>query len=309
MSATPDMRVNLGGISLPGPVLLASGTAGYGEELEQVLADGGIGGIIVKSITLEPRDGNPPPRIVETPSGMLNAIGLANIGVDAFINDKLPFLRSLKIPVIVNVAGFAIDDYVETARRVSDQQGIAGIELNISCPNVKKGGMEFGVEPGPAEEITRKVKAVVKQPLIVKLSPNVTDIAAMAQAVKNGGADAVAVINTYVGMVIDIEKRKPVLKNGVGGLSGPAIRPLAVRCVWQVRKKVDIPILGLGGIMDGNNAMEFILAGASAVAVGTGTFLDPNAGARVTAGIAEYLKRTGTGSLKELVGKAHQAGA
>jgi dihydroorotate dehydrogenase (NAD+) catalytic subunit len=234
---------------------------------------------------------------------------LANIGVEAFIKDKLPCLRTLKLPVIVNVAGFAIDDYVETARKVSDQQGIAGIELNISCPNVKKGGMEFGVEPGPAEEITSRVKAVVKQPLMVKLSPNVTDIAAMAQAVKNGGADSVAVINTYVGMVIDIERRKPVLKNGVGGLSGPAIRPLAVRCVWRVRKKVDIPILGLGGIMDGNDAMQFILAGASAVAVGTGTFLDPNAGARVTAGMADYLTKSGAGSLKELVGLAHQAAA
>jgi len=306
MSATPDLRVNLGGISLPGPVLLASGTAGYGEELEQVLAEGMIGGIIVKSITLEPRDGNPPPRIVETPSGMLNAIGLANVGVDVFIREKLPFLRGLKIPIIVNIAGFAIDDYVETARRVSSEAGIAGIELNISCPNVKKGGMEFGVEPGPAEEITRRVRAVVKQPLIVKLSPNVTDITVIAQAVKNGGADAVALINTFVGMVIDIEKRRPVLQNGVGGLSGPAIRPLAVRCVWQVSKKVDIPILGLGGIMDGNNAMEFILAGASAVAVGTGTFLDPNMGARVTAGMAEYLRKAGAGTIKEMVGIAHR---
>ena len=305
MSATPDLRTSLGGIALASPVLLASGTAGYGEELEPLLAGGGIGGIIVKSITLEPRDGNPPPRIVETPSGMLNAIGLANVGVDAFIRDKMPFLRKLNIPVIVNVAGFAINDYVETARRVSDQQGVAGIELNISCPNVKHGGMEFGVEPGPAEEITRRVRAVVKQPLIVKLSPNVTDITAIAQAVKNGGADAVAVINTFVGMVIDIDKKRPVLANGVGGLSGPAIRPLAVRCVWQVRKKVDIPILGLGGIMDGNNAMEFILAGASAVAVGTGTFLDPNMGARVTDGMAEYLTKNGVGTLKELVGSAH----
>jgi len=305
MSNSPDLSVNLGGINFPGPVLLASGTAGYGEELETVLAGGGIGGIIVKSITLEPRDGNPPPRIVETPSGMLNAIGLANVGVEAFIRDKMPFLRRLKIPVIVNVAGFAIDDYVETARRVSAQEGIAGIELNISCPNVKKGGMEFGVEPGPAEEITSRVRSVVKQPLIVKLSPNVTDIAVMAQAVKNGGADAVAVINTYVGMVIDIQKRRPVLKNGVGGLSGPAIRPLAVRCVWQVRKKVDIPILGLGGIMDGNSAMEFILAGASAVAVGTGSFLDPNMGARVTEGIGKYMTEAGVNKVAELVGKAH----
>jgi len=246
------------------------------------------------------------PRHIPKATGFFDAIGLANVGVEAFIRDKMPFLRRLKIPVIVNVAGFAIDDYVETARKVSDQQGVAGIELNISCPNVKKGGMEFGVEPGPAEEITRRVRAVVKQPLIVKLSPNVTDITALAQAVKNGGADAVAVINTFVGMVIDIEKRRPVLKNGIGGLSGPAIRPLAVRCVWQVRKKVEIPILGLGGIMDGNNAMEFILAGASAVAVGTGTFLDPNVGARVTAGIAEYLRKSGVGTLKELVGSAHQ---
>ena len=305
MIATPDIRVDLGGISLPGPVLLASGTAGYGEELEPVLAGGEIGGIIVKSITREPRDGNAPPRIVETPSGMLNAIGLANVGVDAFIRDKMPFLRRLKLPVIVNVAGFAIDDYVETARRVSELDGVAGIELNISCPNVKKGGMEFGVEPGPAEEITRQVRAVVKKPLIVKLSPNVTDIAVMAQAVKNGGADAVALVNTFVGMVIDIEKRRPVLNNGVGGLSGPAIRPLAVRCVWQVRNKVKIPILGLGGIMDGNNAMEFILAGASAVAVGTGNFLDPRTGAQVTAGIRDYLSKSGVNTLKEMVGLAH----
>ena len=309
MTVKPDMSMNLGGINLPGPVLLASGTAGYGEELEKVLAGGGIGGIIVKSVTLEPRDGNPPPRIVETPSGMLNAIGLANVGVDAFIRDKMPFLGGLGIPVIVNIAGFAIDDYVETARRISGIGGVAGVELNISCPNVKKGGMEFGIEPGPAEEITRRVKAVLRQPLIVKLSPNVTDITAIARAVKNGGADAVALINTYVGMAIDTEKRRPILANVFGGLSGPAIRPLAVRCVWQVRKSVEIPILGLGGIITGRDAMEFILAGASAVAVGTGTFIDPGTGSQVTGGIRDYLQGSGAGSLRELVGQAHGAKA
>jgi len=305
MTASPDISVNLGGIKLPGPVLLASGTAGYGEELASRTDMGVLGGIILKSVTLEPREGNPPPRLVETPAGMLNSIGLQNVGVEAFIREKMPFLRTLGIPVIANVAGRSMGDYGETCMRLAEVEGLSGVELNISCPNVKKGGMEFGTDPGLAEEVTRMAKKAIKVPLIVKLSPNVTDITAIAKAVRNGGADAVALINTFLGMAIDTARRRPVLGMGAGGLSGPAIRPLAVRCVWQVRKAVEVPILGLGGIINATDAMEFILAGASAVAVGTGSFIDPGTAARVTEGIREYCRQAGVSSLGELVGAAH----
>ncbi|MEK7768047.1 MAG: dihydroorotate dehydrogenase, partial [bacterium] len=245
-----------------------------------------------------------PPRIVETASGMLNSIGLQNVGVDAFIKEKLPFLRQLRIPIIANIAGTTMEDYEEVGRRLADSAGVAAVELNISCPNVKRGGMEFGVDPGLAEEVTRRVKKVLRQPLIVKLSPNVTDIGAIAEAAERGGANAVSAINTVLGMALDARKRRPVLTTGFGGLSGPAIKPVALRCVWQVARRVKIPVLGLGGIVTGEDAAEFLLAGASAVAVGTANFLEPTAALKVKTELAAFMAETGFASIRDLVGAA-----
>jgi len=287
------------------PVLVASGTFGYAEEFKDRMDLTALGGIIVKSLTLEPRGGNQPQRIAETPSGMLNSIGLQNVGIDAFIAEKLPFLRSLPVPIIANVAGTTIEDYEEVCRRLASAGGIAAVELNISCPNVKKGGMEFGVDPGLAEEVTRRCKQAFGGPLIVKLSPNVTDITAIAKAAQAGGADALTAINTVLGMAIDAGKRRAVLSTTFGGLSGPAIKPVALRCVWQVAKAVSLPILGTGGIRTGEDAAEFLLAGATAVAVGTANFVDPAAANQVAEGLRTWLADHGVASPGELVRKAH----
>jgi dihydroorotate dehydrogenase (NAD+) catalytic subunit len=307
MSNQPDLSVTLAGINLKTPVLFASGCAGYGEELGEMMDLSRAGGIIVKSLSLAPRSGNPPVRIVETAAGMLNSIGLQNVGVDAFIASKLQALRKAGIPIIANVAGSTIEEYDEVCRKLASAGGVAAIELNISCPNVKKGGMQFGVDPAMVREVVGRAKASCPGPLIVKLSPNVTDITVIAQAAVDGGADALSVANTFLGMAIDPYSAKPRLSTGFGGLSGPAIKPLALRCVWQVAAKVKVPIIGLGGIMTGEDAAEFMLAGATAVAVGTASFLDPGAVPRITDELSAYLVRRGLGAVRDLTGAAQRS--
>ncbi len=299
-----NLAVNLGGISLKNPVTVASGTFGYGREYEEFVDLSELGAIIVKGTTLEPKKGNPPPRIVETPAGMLNAIGLENPGVEVFVNELLPYLLEKKATVIVNIAGDQIEDYAQLAGILDRQPGIAGLEVNISCPNVKRGGLQFGTDPVMIDEVVRAVRENTRLPLIVKLSPNVTDIVAMAKAAVNAGANALSLINTLLGMAIDVEKRRPALGNIFGGLSGPAIKPVAVRMVYQVAKEIDVPILGMGGIMSFSDALEFILAGATAVSIGTGNFVDPGISKRIMADIEQYLEKKGIYDIQELIGAA-----
>lgn len=291
----------MAGIRLKNPVMTASGTFGYGSEFAPYTDLGMLGAIVVKGLSLKPRQGNPSPRIVETPCGMLNAIGLQNVGVDAFISEKLPLLKGVKTPVIANIFGETIEDYMEVARRLDGVPKVAGVEVNISCPNVKKGGIVFGTDPLEAARVISAVKKSTKLPVIAKLSPNVTDIGVMAKAVEDAGADAISLINTLTGMAVDVEKRRPVLATITGGLSGPAIRPVAVRMVWQARKAVRVPLIGIGGIMTAKDALEFIIAGACAVQVGTASFIDPDAAVKVVKGIEEYLERHKT-SVEELIG-------
>ncbi len=301
----PNLAVSIAGIQLKSPVLTASGTFGFGEEYRSLTGWEGIGALVVKGITCQPRSGNPPPRLFETPAGLLNSIGLQNPGVEAFISCCLPDLRRLELPVIVNIAGESVKEYARLARRLDGIAGIAGLEVNISCPNVKKGGMQFGSDPHTAAQVTRAVKESTSLPVIVKLSPNVTSIAAVAESVAKAGADAVSLINTLFGMAIDIRTRRPVLGNVFGGLSGPAVKPVALRAVWQVYRAVDLPIIGMGGITTGEDAVEFFLAGASAVAVGTAHFVNPHAARDVVAGIENYLLSYGFNDIKEIVGAAH----
>jgi len=301
----PDLTVDLAGIRLNSPVLLASGCSGYGAEVLEHLDPALVGGIIIKSLTLEPRSGNPPPRLVETPSGLLNSIGLQNIGVDRFLTEKLPGLRGIGIPIIVNAAGASVEEYEEVCARISRASGVAAIELNISCPNVKKGGMQIGADPDLAREAVARARKACRLPLIVKLSPNVTDITVIALAAISAGADALSLTNTFQGMAINVETGRPVLSTVFGGLSGPAIKPLALRCVWQVAEKVKVPIVGLGGIMTGEDAAEFMLAGATAVAVGTANLIDPAAATRITGELSAYLVRRGLSAVRDLVGAAH----
>lgn len=284
------------------PVMTASGTFGYGEEYADFLDISRIGGIIVKGTTLHKREGNPYPRMAETPSGMLNAVGLQNKGVRYFVEHIYPRIKEIDTQMIVNVSGSAIEDYVETAAIINELSEIPAIELNISCPNVKQGGMAFGVTPAGAEEVTKAVREVYKKTLIVKLSPNVTSIADIAKAVEQGGADSVSLINTLLGMAIDAEKRRPILSTVTGGMSGAAVKPIALRMVWQVAKAVNIPIIGLGGIMNWKDAVEFILAGATAVQIGTANFIDPTVSLKVIDGINDYLDRHGFSSVQQLVG-------
>jgi dihydroorotate dehydrogenase (NAD+) catalytic subunit len=303
----PDISVDFAGLKLANPVMTASGTCGYADELSSFFDVSALGGFITKSITLEPRLGNPPPRIVETNAGMLNAIGLANIGVERFIAEKLPIIEKLSTAVFVNLAGTTIDDYVAVTEKLAGQKGISGFELNISCPNVKKGGITIGTDPEQVEKITREVKnAAGDKPLMVKLTPTVTDISVTAQAAVDGGADALSLINTFTAMVIDIETRKPVLANRTGGISGPAVKPIAVYLVNkvynEVAKPAGIPILGLGGITTASDALEFIIAGASAVAIGTATFPDPLAAMKVIEGIEKYCVRKEISNIKDLIG-------
>jgi dihydroorotate dehydrogenase (NAD+) catalytic subunit len=283
------------------PVMTASGTFGYGDEFKPFVDLNRLGGLVVKGITLKPRKGNPPPRIVETPSGMLNAIGLQNVGVDGFIQKKLPYLRNFDTAVLVNISGCGISEYVEISKRLSEAEGVAGLELNISCPNVE-GGMDFGLDSKLTYSLVEAVRKSTSLPLIVKLSPNVTDIVEIALAAEAAGADAISAVNTFLALKIDIKTRKPVLANITGGLSGPAIRPIAVRMVWQIAKAVKIPIVGIGGITTAEDALEFMVAGATAVAIGTANFVNPSVSLEVIEGIAEFMRREKLSSIKELVG-------
>ena len=297
-----DTSVKIAGLSLKNPVLTASGTFGYGSEFCDFMELLRIGGIIVKGTTIRPRQGNPYPRMAETPSGMLNAVGLQNKGVDYFIDHIYPVIKDYDTNIIVNVAGSTVDDYVAAAERMNELEAVPAIELNISCPNVKAGGMAFGTSPEAAREVVAAVRRVYKNTLIVKLSPNVTSITDIALAVESAGADSVSLINTLMGMAIDAERRKPLLSTITGGLSGPCVKPVALRMVWQVAKAVKIPVIGLGGISNAADAVEFLLAGATAIQIGTANFIDPAISAKVASGIEDYLIRHGFSSVKELVG-------
>lgn len=298
-----DLTTKIAGLTMKNPVMTASGTFGYGVEFADFVNLEDIGGIIVKGTTLLPREGNDYPRMVETASGMLNCVGLQNKGVDYFCEHIYPEIKDIRTNMIVNVSGSSPEDYAECAARVNELANIPAIELNISCPNVKQGGMAFGVTTEGAAAVVKAVREVYKKTLIVKLSPNVTSIADIALAVQDAGADAVSLINTLMGMVIDIEKRKPVLSIATGGMSGPAVKPVAVRCVWQVAKAVDIPLVGLGGIMTAHDAIEFLLAGASAIEIGTANFIDPAVTVKVANGINEWLDQHGCKSVGEIVGQ------
>ncbi len=297
------LSIKIAGIEFSNPVLVASGTFGYGEEYQSLIDLSKLGGIVTKSITLEPREGHPPPRTCESPCGMLNAIGLANVGVEEFIKEKLPFLRSLETRIIVNVAGSTVKEYVEVVKRLNGTEGIDMLEINISCPNVKEGGIAFGSKVKSAYECIKAVRENSSRPIIAKLSPNVTDIVEIADAVQKAGADAVSLINTLVGMAIDVEKRRPVLANITGGLSGPAIKPVALAMVWKVAKEVKVPVIGIGGIMNSQDALEFVLAGASMIQVGTGNFVDPQTSLKIVNGLSEYCKKKEIKKISDLVGK------
>ena len=297
-----DLSVNIGELQMKNPVMTASGTFGYGEEFSDFIDITRIGGIIVKGTTLHKREGNPYPRMAETPSGMLNAVGLQNKGVKYFSDHIYPRIKDIQTHMIVNVSGSAIEDYVKTAEIINELDKIPAIELNISCPNVKQGGMAFGVTTKGVSEVVQAVRSAYKKTLIVKLSPNVTDIAEMARAAEANGADSVSLINTLLGMAIDAERRRPILSTVTGGMSGAAVKPIALRMVWQVAKAVNIPIIGLGGIMNWKDAVEFMLAGASAVQIGTANFIDPAITIKVIDGINDYLERHGCKSVSEIIG-------
>ena len=296
------MAVEIASLKLKNPVMTASGTFGYGEEYADYVDLNRLGGIVVKGLSLKPRLGNPPPRIMETAGGMLNAVGLQNIGVDLFIEEKLPFLRRYDLAVIANIYGESTLEYSQVARKLSQVQGIDALEINVSCPNVKRGGLSFGSDPKAAAEVTRRVKAETNLPVIVKLTPNVTDITVVAQAVEKAGADAVSLINTITGMSIDLQTRTPHLKNITGGLSGPAIKPVALCMVWQVAKKVSIPVIGIGGIMTAEDALEFMIAGATAVQIGTANFINPCATIEIIDGMWSYLDDNKIKNIKDIVG-------
>ncbi len=297
-----DLKVSIKGLEFKNPVLTASGTFGYGPEYEDFFNIDHLGGIIVKGTTLEPREGNPYPRMAETASGMLNAVGLQNKGVDYFIQNIYPKIKGYKTNIIVNVSGSKIEDYVAVVEKLNDLDNIPAIELNISCPNVKLGGMAFGTSCESAAEVTSVIRKAYKKVLIVKLSPNVTSIAEIAKSVEGAGADSVSLINTLLGMAINTETRRPVLSTVTGGLSGPAVKPIALRMVWQVAKAVKIPVIGLGGIMTADDAIEFMLAGATAIQVGTANFIDPQVSIKIMQGIENYLVRHNISSVKELIG-------
>ncbi len=298
-----NLNVNIGNLSLKNPVLTASGTFGYGEEFSDFIDLNKLGGFIVKGTTINHREGNPYPRMVETPSGMLNAVGLQNRGVDYFINQIYPRISDIDSEIIVNVSGASIDDYVAVCEKLAPLNKINAIEINISCPNVKQGGMAFGTTSNGAAQVTKAVRATFPKTLIVKLSPNVTDITEIARAVESEGADSVSLINTMLGMAIDIEKQRPYLSTITGGLSGAAVRPVAVRMVWQVAKAVQIPVIGLGGIMNGRDAIEFMLAGATAIEVGTANFIDPTTTIRIIEFMNEYCDRHGIKDINEIIGQ------
>ena len=298
----PNIHVNIGGIKLRNPVMTASGTFGYGREFEKLIDLNRLGAIIVKGLSLEPSGGNPPPRIVETPCGMLNAIGLENVGLAAFVKEKLPFLKRLETPIFVNIYGKSVVEYAELAARLNDIEDVSGIEVNISCPNVKSGGLAFGAYPDSASEVVNAIRDKTEKPMMVKLSPNVTDITQIARSVETAGADSISLINTLTGMVIDIETRRPKLANITGGLSGPAIKPVALRMVWQVAQNVKIPVIGIGGIMTAKDALEFLIAGAVAVQIGTANFINPHATIDIIEGIEAFLIERQIDNLTDIIG-------
>lgn len=301
-AAGKDLRVKVGTLTLRNPVLTASGTFGYGREFSDLVGLEQLGGIVVKGISLQPRAGNPPPRIFETACGMLNAIGLENVGVDRFISQKIPYLKKINTPVIVNVLGDSVEEYGEIARRLDGVEGVSGLEVNISCPNVKRGGVAFGTVPEMAAAVTRAVRQATSLPVVIKLSPNVTDIVRMARAVEEAGADAISLINTLIGMAIDVKTRRPRLANVIGGLSGPAIKPVALRMVWQVAGAVSIPVIGIGGISSTEDALEFLLAGATAIQVGTANFYEPAASEQIIQGLSDYLVQQGEHAIQDIIG-------
>jgi len=297
-----DLSVQIGGLYLKNPVLLASGTVGYGNEISKFTDISQLGGIVTKSLSLKPRKGNPPPRIVETPSGMLNAIGLANVGVEVFIKEKIPFLKELNTTIICNIAASSLEEYVECTRILDPIDTINAFEINVSCPNVKEGGLIFGNDLDWVGRITEKVRAVTKKTLIIKLSPNVSKISDFAKIVKEEGGDAVSAINTLVGTAFDIWTRKPKIKNITGGLSGPAIKPVALAKVLEIKRNVDIPIIGIGGIMNWQDAVEFMIAGASAIQIGTVNFINPNAGVEIVNGLNSYCEKLSLTRLSDIIG-------
>ena len=298
----PDLTVDIGGLQLQNPVMTASGTFGYAREFDHFIDLNRLGAVIVKGLSLQPSRGNPPPRIVETDCGMLNAIGLENVGIDAFIEDKLPFLHRLTPPTIANIYGTTVEEYARLAERMEPLAAVRGVEVNISCPNVKEGGVAFGSDPKIAHEVVAAVRAQTSKHMMVKLSPNVTDIAQMARVAEDAGADSLSVINTITGMAVDLASRRPKLANVTGGLSGPAIKPVALRMVWQVAQAVAIPVIGVGGIMTSNDALEFLLVGATAVQVGTANFIDPGSTIQILDGMVAWLQEEGIDDVKQLIG-------
>lgn len=302
------LNIQIGNLQLKNPVLTASGTFGYGPEFEDFINIDDLGGIIVKGTTFEPRQGNAYPRMAETPSGMLNAVGLQNKGVEAFVRDIYPRIKHYKTNIIVNVSGSTVDDYVKVCEALAPLDRIPAIELNISCPNVKEGGMAFGTSCASAAQVVKAARQAWPKTLIVKLSPNVTNIVEIARTAEDEGADSVSLINTLLGMAIDIKTRKPVLSTVTGGLSGPAIKPVALRMVWQVSKRVKIPVIGIGGIMNANDAIEFFLAGASAIQVGTANFIDPAVSVKIIKGIDQYLEENKFSSITDIIGALDTCG-
>jgi len=297
-----NLSVTVASLKLKNPVMTASGTFGYGEEYAEYIDLNRLGAIVVKGLSITPRDGNPTPRVVETPAGMLNAIGLQNIGVRAFIKDKLPFLRQFDTPVIANFFGDTVEEYIRSAGELSAAEGVHALEMNISCPNKQEGWIVFGTDPKRMDNVVTEVRKTTNLPLLVKLSPNVTDIACMAKTAEDAGADALSVMNTITGMVVDIRRRKPALANNTGGLSGPAIRPIAVRMVWETCKAVSIPVIGMGGIMTAQDALEFLIAGARAVAVGTANFVNPVATVEIIEGIEKFLCEEKISDINNIIG-------
>ncbi|MFQ5720714.1 MAG: dihydroorotate dehydrogenase [Acidobacteriota bacterium] len=308
-TSTVSLGVTVGPVRLKNPVLTASGTCGYGLDLLPYVDPSSLGGIVCKSLSLAPRQGNKPTRLAETPSGMLNSIGLQNIGIEAFIRDKLPRLRRYDTAIIANIFGETADQFGELAARLEQTEGMAAVELNISCPNTSRGGIEFGVDPKEAAHVTRAVRRATHLPVIVKLSPNVTDITVIARAAAEAGADILSLVNTYTGMAIDVHSGHPVLSSGAGGLSGPAIRPLAVHQVYSVARAVDLPLIGIGGIRTGRDALEFLMAGASAVQVGTATFTEPAATVRIISELREHCLEHRVTDITSLIGAVHRADA
>jgi len=302
MSKKPDLKVNLGAIELQNPVMTASGTFGYAREFEGLVDLNRLGAIIVKGLSLEPTKGNPPPRIVETACGMLNAIGLENVGIDVFVKEKLPFLQTLFPPIFANIYGTSIEEYAELAARVDELEAISGVEVNISCPNVKAGGIAFGADPNSAFKVVKAVRKKTSKQLIVKLSPNVTDITIIARSAEEAGADALSLINTITGMAIDIKTRRPKIANITAGLSGPAIKPVALRMVWQVAQAAKIPVIGIGGIMTAIDALEFFIAGATAVQIGTANFVNPHTTIDIIDGIKKFLVKKKIDRVADIIG-------